>query len=385
MSPARCRTCQRLFESKAKAREHGKAVGHTGCDFACTTCSATFHKAKELKQHVVATGHKSIFPDPTWQAVSGTPVVASTTSVSQSVKYVCAECQALFGTADLLATHRQTEHQPVQSVRPCARCGRLPSECECLTGSATSNTCPLCLARFADTSEVAEHIRTAARCNSCKVCLPSGLSMVVHYWESVLHHKCRPCRLGFETAEAWAGHRAVCVNEEETHPVSAPSTVNASTSGRSTPVQSMRAPDSPGVDSFDASTIDPLKHSFRVGTSHTYADHSPSLHSKQADSHSISQSDVIPTRDEDDSEDISSGTRQSFRLSPERSRGDAATPKNISLSWHCRSCSRNPCVEPVTTICGHLFCRRCVAIKFPLSKSFQLQTPDTRTRHGIPE
>ncbi len=127
---------------------------------------------------------------------------------------------------DVRPQHRQTEHQPVQSVRPCARCGRLPSECQCLTGSATSTTCPLCLARFADTSEVAEvnrslvcriipalltlcpqHIRTATRCNSCKVCLPSGLSMEVHYWESVLHHKCRPCRLGFETAEAWAGVR----------------------------------------------------------------------------------------------------------------------------------------------------------------------------------
>lgn len=113
MAPARCRTCQRLFESKAKAREHGKAVGHTGCDFACTQCSETFHKAKELKQHVVATGHKSISPsDPTWQApVSGSPVVASTTtSVSQpSVKYVCAECQALFGTADLFAAVRISE------------------------------------------------------------------------------------------------------------------------------------------------------------------------------------------------------------------------------------------------------------------------------------
>lgn len=32
----------------------------------------------------------------------------------------------------------------------------------------------------------------------------------------------------------------------------------------------------------------------------------------------------------------------------------------VSLSWHCRICSQDPCVEPVTTMCGHLFCKRYV-------------------------
>ena len=26
------------------------------------------------------------------------------------------------------------------------------------------------------------------------------------------------------------------------------------------------------------------------------------------------------------------------------------------LSFHCRACLQNPCRDPVTTICGHLFC-----------------------------
>ncbi|KAI0647542.1 hypothetical protein C8Q79DRAFT_1009623 [Trametes meyenii] len=32
-------------------------------------------------------------------------------------------------------------------------------------------------------------------------------------------------------------------------------------------------------------------------------------------------------------------------------------------SWHCRSCLRKPCVDPVTAICGHVFCHSCIIEK----------------------
>ncbi|KAI0723727.1 hypothetical protein C8T65DRAFT_88577 [Cerioporus squamosus] len=31
-----------------------------------------------------------------------------------------------------------------------------------------------------------------------------------------------------------------------------------------------------------------------------------------------------------------------------------------AVSFHCRSCLREPCVQPVATICGHIFCHKCI-------------------------
>ncbi|KAI6121212.1 hypothetical protein F5141DRAFT_973116, partial [Pisolithus sp. B1] len=30
------------------------------------------------------------------------------------------------------------------------------------------------------------------------------------------------------------------------------------------------------------------------------------------------------------------------------------------LRLHCRICSRDPCEDMTATICGHLFCKRCI-------------------------
>ncbi|KAI9061476.1 hypothetical protein FKP32DRAFT_1759607 [Trametes sanguinea] len=38
----------------------------------------------------------------------------------------------------------------------------------------------------------------------------------------------------------------------------------------------------------------------------------------------------------------------------------ACTQESKPLSWHCRSCLRDACVEPMATVCGHIFCLQCI-------------------------
>ncbi|TFK88311.1 hypothetical protein K466DRAFT_76724 [Polyporus arcularius HHB13444] len=45
---------------------------------------------------------------------------------------------------------------------------------------------------------------------------------------------------------------------------------------------------------------------------------------------------------------------------PAAHRSDGSPRKHPVLSYHCRACLRDPCIEPVATICGHLFCHRCI-------------------------
>ncbi|KAI1791651.1 hypothetical protein LXA43DRAFT_1009943 [Ganoderma leucocontextum] len=47
------------------------------------------------------------------------------------------------------------------------------------------------------------------------------------------------------------------------------------------------------------------------------------------------------------------------RPSPQHLQNDVPLSDAGTPSWHCRSCLQEPCVDPIATICGHLFCRGC--------------------------
>lgn len=55
-----------------------------------------------------------------------------------------------------------------------------------------------------------------------------------------------------------------------------------------------------------------------------------------------------------DSDEVSTPTTPTAVLEPER----AQSPSTDPLSFHCRSCFADPCVKPVATLCGHIFCHR---------------------------
>ncbi|TBU35471.1 hypothetical protein BD311DRAFT_647915, partial [Dichomitus squalens] len=38
----------------------------------------------------------------------------------------------------------------------------------------------------------------------------------------------------------------------------------------------------------------------------------------------------------------------------------ASGPEADALSWHCRLCTGEVCIEPVVTVCGHIFCHGCI-------------------------
>ncbi|KAI0748690.1 hypothetical protein C8Q80DRAFT_753419 [Daedaleopsis nitida] len=49
--------------------------------------------------------------------------------------------------------------------------------------------------------------------------------------------------------------------------------------------------------------------------------------------------------------------RRGPTVHPETGTSSDAPPR---ASFHCRLCFQDPCFEPVTTVCGHLFCRGCI-------------------------
>ena len=60
--------------------------------------------------------------------------------------------------------------------------------------------------------------------------------------------------------------------------------------------------------------------------------------------------------------------RRAFSVTPPRSTSPNPHPRGSpttsakALSWHCRSCMRNPCHEPIATACGHIFCQTYVLL-----------------------
>ncbi|KAH9948002.1 hypothetical protein B0H21DRAFT_286781 [Amylocystis lapponica] len=59
---------------------------------------------------------------------------------------------------------------------------------------------------------------------------------------------------------------------------------------------------------------------------------------------------------------VSDDTDDTVRENPKLPTDDSARTSTVAkgLSWHCRVCQRDPCVQPTATMCGHIFCNSCI-------------------------
>ncbi|KZT68406.1 hypothetical protein DAEQUDRAFT_727984 [Daedalea quercina L-15889] len=79
------------------------------------------------------------------------------------------------------------------------------------------------------------------------------------------------------------------------------------------------------------------------------------------------KSTSAPPKIEEEVVSTISTTTPSATMTTERPVAASASPANTvnqskptALSWHCRSCGKDPCEDPTATQCGHIFCRCCI-------------------------
>ncbi|KAL1944412.1 hypothetical protein VTO73DRAFT_2842 [Trametes versicolor] len=67
--------------------------------------------------------------------------------------------------------------------------------------------------------------------------------------------------------------------------------------------------------------------------------------------------DLEPREERPQASTSAQATKPPARQKPNHA---AKRPAVGTQSWHCRSCAGDPCVRPVATICGHIFCQDCL-------------------------
>ncbi|KAI0707899.1 hypothetical protein C8Q76DRAFT_860096, partial [Earliella scabrosa] len=370
----RCDDCFYIFKSKNQVDNHTAAARHTPGRFTyvCVQCLPvqTFPGRAAAQAHKAVTGHLRGPQDV--PASTGRPL------------HVCSECRSSFIAVEQLAVHRRLLHNDgrpidatVEQVTATERTYEPPPSLQPIPASV--HACPICLSQFADSSELASHVSSASAsvCSSCKICVPYSQAEEDHYWESALHPKCRSCRLGFESVEAWAAHRESCFIDSTSNAVPEPDEyVQGLSMGARSPSSTLQLEDQvprssdatmikhwnvPMTRPDDRSSVDcsdaPTEYSRTEVASAT-----PPLSGPDRTHHGRTPSEqprsVSSAQNVSYSRDVPPPIASPLRSAP--SLKDGPTPNASSHLWHCRSCMRSPCIDPVTTICGHLFCQACI-------------------------
>ncbi|KAM5538030.1 hypothetical protein V8D89_008227 [Ganoderma adspersum] len=317
----------------------------------CTICSLTFPSKESLEEHFTRTS-------------------------------TCTKCRL-----HLYAFQKLKEHHCVATPETvAASSGASETGTHVENGSSSGVQCPVCKLTFGSEEKILEHSAHTFTCTKCCIHFHASEVLQDHYRTSAMHPTCRECGAGFPAVAEWATHRARCPPPK---PPPADPTQSASAPGAVSDVFPFAPPSAEDEDAASSygTNLEPSEASSPAPSS------LPLIHTT-----------VVTAQDIGDSESISDGNAGSVSrdtaetlvteiegpnarllqdsgasLKADKGKGKALSNNGVAtpttgtmtlegsqrtaakaLSFHCRSCLADPCVKPVATLCGHIFCHSCI-------------------------
>ncbi|KAI0695879.1 hypothetical protein C8T65DRAFT_664638 [Cerioporus squamosus] len=189
---------------------------------------------------------------------------------------------------------------------------------------------PLASAAVVSAPPATSSTSAEVRCFKCDIAFPATKALQAHYSESIFHPTCCTCSLGFVSIVAF--------------------------------VECASFAGSDCSEVFSATSTRPIT----PATPKTQRAPSPTPSTAVSSNTHCSQTTLLQSLVDEQTNVVLPGP-DPRRLASSHPAGDytahswdASGTKKFVLSYHCRTCLNDPCIEPVVTICGHLFCRSCL-------------------------
>ncbi|KAF9030136.1 hypothetical protein BDZ89DRAFT_684981 [Hymenopellis radicata] len=270
----------------------------------------------------------------------------------------CGLCPLSFPVKHELLKHAKKEHFVCPTCKPWRTFATAESLKEHFRGSPHHPNCPECGAGFQNDKERDEHLRSHERScanTDCRVYKVYERELQAHYQDSLRHPCCELCGEGvFDStalAEHYRAHHEYCQNCAEPFP------------------------DTEALERHFKTHADHVCHVCGTGfptklerDTHTHSSSPETTHSGSSFTSGISSSWMLPTKPDDEAVawvDILVCDPQ--QTVPAVSRNTDNIQSGISGSstgWHstpmCRLCGRDGCHGMSATMCGHIYCRRCI-------------------------
>ncbi|KAI0807898.1 hypothetical protein C8Q74DRAFT_100270 [Fomes fomentarius] len=388
-----CKQCHIVFNSEQVFRaEHVKFSGHSGCLFLCGQCLDPFNTAKERDQHVkVDHRDRPLTPDydprRSWLPASSASKESTPTPTAAAASPVATPSHDDPVNAKRAPT-------PEEKPKLCSGCNKPVSSgdvhLECITGMIS---CPVCAKDFLSGASLARHAELTRPCNVCQTCLSRSKNLSDHYRASPM---CDPRAINFDPDAPSDSEEEEDSKEEDREEEdriswgspepasdipSEPAAAQLDIKPEELPVAVAEATESElaalaPLESDDATIVHDLDDDDDEYLSFA-AERPPWV---ESDSESDSATDVgSPPHDHDGSSPAEEGAMPSSPKpalvaagdkllqpssylpdKPHSRRAIDQGARKRALSYHCRSCLQEPCVDPVISFCGHLFCHRCL-------------------------